>query len=178
MQQAALLRAQQLDIDNTPFQQGRDGLHGFVVTQRVENTLAAGVGKVHILVGKHGTIFARAEIEHSNKAKLIMDGQHPADHALTVQDDARAPGSGRKIIFFPVGYSFLSGLESGTLLHSRTRTSGANGTERIDMAHINYSLVRGARGPAIVEGATNRPGEDGQAGALHGQDIMAEVEEE
>ena len=113
MQQAALLRAKQLDIDDTPFQQGRDRLHGFVIGQRIENALAASVSKIHILVGKNSTVLTRAKIEHGDKAQLVMNRQYPADHTLAIQRDPRAPGSEIWYLVLLAGYSFRTGLESG-----------------------------------------------------------------
>src|SRR5207302_8451288 len=61
--------------------------HGFMVTQSIQNTLPAGLCKVHILLCKGASIFARTQIERCHKTSFIKNRQYPANNMLSTQCD-------------------------------------------------------------------------------------------
>src|SRR2546430_14486945 len=118
-----------------------------MIPKSIKDTLTAGMRQVHILIGKGSAIFARTQVEHGNKAKLIINGQYPADHWLSIDGQLHAS---RSELSFSCPY----------------------GRDTVPKFGLGFwcgiqGLLPGTLRPAVIEGTPYRTGHDSQTCTLY-----------
>src|SRR3989440_12340099 len=115
-----------------------------MIPKSIKDTLTAGMRQVHILIGKGSAILARTQVEHGNKAKLIINRQDPADHWLPIDGQLHASRS-------EIPFSCPHG-----------------GDPVPEFGRGVQELFPGSLRPAVTEGTPYRTGHDGQTRTLYG----------